>query len=297
MSKTIGVIGLGSIGMRHAKNLLEMGHKVAGWDPDAAKSKALTGLGGMEMDNPIPYDFETLGACDGVVIASPTHMHLAHLDRAVLRKKVTLVEKPISDATDTSFAKEILAAATKPVIMGNNLRWHPCVKKAKEWMGVIGAPIWASFTCSQKNTKYTDPCILNWGAHEIDLARYMLGDAHVTAAVGDDQIMDVCLAHDTCPSTVHVDYLAPVERRGFCIIGENGNIGVDLKNRNGTLTLKGTTEIFADRSGGWDQDYKDEMQAFIDLIDGKPHPEAATGADGLATLELILEAQKMAGTS
>lgn len=299
--KTIGVIGLGSIGMRHAKNLLAMGHKVFGQDTDSKQMDGLTALGGIK----IPPGFQmppSIRGMDGVVVASPTKFHLFHWATTV---GPIFVEKPIAQVEDVDVVRQELEARENEITMvGNNLRFHSCVKWAKQSLELIGDPFWASFTVSQKNTKYTDPVLLNWGAHEIDLALHLLGrPAQVLSAVGDSTNIDVVLQQNGLHTTIHCDYLAPVERRGFCILGDKGNIGVDLTNRVGWIgTSDGYLSTFLpmeSESGktadSWDQDYIDEMQAFIDLIDGKPVPHAATGQDGLATLELILEAQNMAG--
>ena len=291
--KTIGVIGLGSIGMRHAKNLKEMGHQILVCDPN--------------LDN-IPHPFmsrETFYGVthdiDGLIIASPTQLHAAHIAEAKEAAVSNIfVEKPIGasdkhvDILINCFGREMDGVA----MVGNNLRFHNCVKYAREWLkeGLIGKPLWASFAVSQYNDKYKEPCILNWGAHEVDLALHLLGPATVTGAAGNDQYMDVlCLHEYGVPSHIHVDYLAPIERRGFCIVGTDGNIEIDLVGRTGWIrdNVRRKYWITSGR-GSWNRDYKDEMQAFIDLIDGKPVPYAATGKDGLAALELILEAQRMA---
>ena len=291
-SKTIGVIGLGSIGMRHAKNLLELGHTVLVYDP-AYSGHLIEGF-------PLVATFTDVFSGDGVVIASPTQHHLAHLDLALREmKKPVFVEKPIGD--NLKYAKLLLSEDKAPVMVGNNLRFHPCVKQAKVWMQEIGTPIWASFTCSQLSTKpqyLRDGVLLNWGAHEIDLALYLLGPAKVAACVGDETFADVCLLHESgVRSTVHVDYNTPVERRGFFIAGFDGNIDSNVVGRNVKLTRTvGSAPInFYVADTTIDDDYVEEMQAFIDLIDGNPVPHAATGEDGLRTLEIILAAKKMAG--
>lgn len=290
--KTIGVIGLGSIGMRHAKNLLAMGCQVYGFD-NAHEAALHDGI--YFCDN-LAWLKSDIADCDGFVVASPTKHHLPQWANIT---KPVLIEKPIARALndEVAVAREELEARDGEITMvGNNLRFHSCVKAAKEEldMKAIGKPLWASFTISQKNTKYTDPCILNWGAHEIDLALHLLGPATVTSAVGNDQWMDVCLLHEYgVPSTIHVDYLAPIERRGFCILGEQANISADLVQRKFILIGR-NVDLVQPLGGSFDQDYKDEMQAFIDMIDGKRVPHAATGQDGLHALELILEAQRIA---
>ena len=298
--KTIGVIGLGSIGMRHAKNLIAMGHKVIGYDPDMSRRME---LGGILYE---PHEIFDDQIVDGLVIASPTKLHLPHLADAAGIGVPIFVEKPISDRNPTSVLEAMYVAheASSPIMVGTNLRFHSCVKKAKEWLeqGLIGKPLWASFCVAQHNTKYTDPVILNWGAHECDLALYLLGPATVTAAAGNDQIMDVCLLHEYgVPSTVHMDYVTEPEIRFHTVTGTRGTIEIDICARYIGIRSghgKGYFKDWLDLSDtSFDTDYIEEMQAFIDLIDGKPVPHAATGADGLACLELILEAQRIANAS
>lgn len=286
--KTIGVIGLGSIGMRHAKNLLAMGHVVWGYDPNSTRLVLFQQLGGKPLAQ--PWGAERL--LDGVVIATPTARHADDF-MSLPKTYPVFIEKPI-------FSLERAAAWERiawPVFMvGNNLRFHSCVKKAKEWLseGLIGKPLWASFCVAQHNTKYTDPVVLNWGAHEFDLALYLLGPATVTAAAGNDKIFDTCLLHEYgVPSTIHCDYVTDPWMRSFKIVGFDGTMYANLDMRTAFCGPR-KKAVYNDDLGSFTQDYKDEMQAFIDLIDGKPVPHAATGLDGLNALELILEAQKMA---
>ena len=287
MTKNIGILGLGSIGARHAHNLVEMGHKVWGYDTEP---HTVPGI----------IKASTVGAlhknCEAFVIATPT---ARHADDFISLPKTSpvFIEKPIFSLESAAIWERI----AWPIFMvGNNLRFHSCVKKAKEWLteGLIGKPLWASFCVAQHNTKYTDPVVLNWGAHEIDLALYLLGPATVTAAAGNDQIFDMCLLHEYgVPSTVHGDYVTDPEIRISKIIGDKGSITMDLANRTAWMTIQGQKwpTLFNDDNKSWDQDYRDEITTFIDLIDGKSVPHAATGQDGLHTLELILEAKRIAG--
>ena len=285
--KTIGIIGLGSAGMRHAKNLLAMGHTVWGYDPNSSALVLFNELGG----KPLAKMWGNERTFDGIVIASPTKSHLGHLKTTTHWKRPVLVEKPIADEVDWDID-------LRQVMVGCNLRFHACVKKAKEWIkgGSIGDLICGSFTVFQFNDKYTESCILNWGAHECDLALYFLGPATVTGATGSHDWANIlCLHEYGVPSIIHCEYRTPIERRVFSIMGTKGNIDVDLVRRDSYLSRGGDGDQIFKADDSFDENYKDEMQAFIDLIDGKPVPHAATGQDGLNCLELILEAKKMAG--
>jgi predicted dehydrogenase len=222
---------------------------------------------------------------------------------AAKRGRHMLVEKPI--ALSDRGIQELLDLAEKNkaiVMVGNNLRFHPCVQQAKQWIdaGEIGKPIWAHFTCASQSVKplyLSDGVILNTGAHEVDMALHLLGPAKVVYvdavhAQGADVIADFLLLHENgCRSSFHLDFVTPNDLRGFCVAGIDGNVGGDLLRRN--VYASGSND-FQQYIGSYDDDYVAEMRAFIDRIEGKDVP-GATGADGLATLKVLLDVRKKAG--
>ncbi len=280
MPRTVEVIGLGSAGTRHAKNLLALGCEVYGYDIDPnARTKALrAGIPVRTTPN--------MGSTDAVVIATPTSEHYRDLLTASLMPDGPIfVEKPLAD--------RMIDLPTNLRMVGYNLRFHSCVKKAKEWLdiGHIGRPLWANLTVAQCNDKYEDSVILNW-SHEIDLALYLLGQASVKAAVSDDRIADLVLKHGSgCQTTVHLDYVTAPEIRNFAIAGTRGNMHVDLVRR--TAWINNVDHFFKGRDS-FNENYVEEMQAFLDRIDGA-QTIGCTGEEGLAVLEICLVARKMAG--
>ena len=292
--KTIGVIGLGSIGTRHAKNLMAMGHSVRGYDPDVIRRLELNG---------VLYDYDECmdDSVDGIVIASPTLNHYEQLVEACLIPNLPIfVEKPIADVPNAGL---IFDHIQRPFMVGYNLRFHSCVKKAREWLPTIGEPLWANLTCGQLNEKPAyrrDGVILNW-SHEIDLACYLLGPAsHIASSTvlenRSDILTDILLQHENgCQSLVHLDYVTQPEIRQTVIIGSRGGIILDLVNRQAWLRDLdgGVTEHWAG-DDDWNDNYIEEMQAFIDRIDGKD-VTGCTGSEGLKVLEICLAARKQAG--
>lgn len=282
----VGVIGLGSIGTRHARNLQRLGHEVYGYDIDPGS-----------LPNMTPEVMEN--ECDKVVIASPTDTHLDYLTQFIKAGVPTLVEKPIADSN--LLKVELLLSVAKeenvPVFVGFNLRFHSCVKKAKEWLQerFIGDPLWASFVVAQKNERpeYRRVGVsLNWLSHEVDLALHLLGGASFISATGNDRTMvDMQVGHYAGTKTVlHGDYLADPEMRDFRIVGEKGNIVVDLVRREARLDARGYQERFIAHDD-WDRNYLEEMTAFTNgTADG-----LATGIDGLNALKLCLAAKETVG--
>jgi predicted dehydrogenase len=271
----VGVLGLGSIGARHAKNLADLGYMVRKYDPILLKN---------ELHN-------TIRSSDAIVIASPTSLHLEHIkiiaDHYDLKDKPTFVEKPISDTYD-EVCRDV-------IMVGCNQRFNPCVIQAKKWLDgrSIGKPIWACFTCAQfteKSPYLRDGVTFNWGAHEIDLALHLLGPAVVTGASinADDSIADILMTHENgCRTTIHLDYRTTHEIRGFYIVGELSDIRANLPRR---LTSKGVVTF--PHTGSYDDDYVSEMKSFIARCNGE-ETLGATGRDGLDVLKICIEAKRL----
>ncbi len=288
-NKKITVVGMGSIGKRHDRNLVELGCLTVPHDP------------------PIYDDGQTfldrISDCDGVVIASPTPTHYNYIMQCVETNKPIFVEKPI--ASNTSEWRS-LRNYDLGVFVGYNLRFHPCVRQAKQWlnMEMIGQPLWASFCCAQFNDRpeyLRDGVILNW-SHEIDLALHLLGPAivqgsHVLIKNSGDYMADILLFHSKtyCPTTIHLDYVTPYEQRGFSIHGTKGSVTAMLPERKISLRQNNSEEA-TDKEfvGSYDTDYKDEIKAFLHAIDGKPWP-GANANEALDVLEICLNVRKQAG--
>lgn len=283
----IGIIGHGSIGKRHAENAAALGHQVIVYDP----------AGRMDVN----FEREVYEQCDACVIATPSPFHESGIRACVERGVHVLCEKPISVGIG-NLPVLIAEAAKKGLVfmMGNNLRFHPCVQQTKIWIAQkeIGDPVWASFICAAETTKKAyrgDGVILNTGSHEVDLALYLLGPAKVVYASAkyvDDQdvLADFVLQHQSgARSSFHLDFETPNEIREFWISGEK-NIGVSLPTR--TISMTGIDAKQA--PGSYSDDYRNEMMGFIDRIEGRFAP-GATGEDGLATLNVLLSVRKKAG--
>lgn len=280
----VGIIGLGSIGARHAANLIKMGHEVVGYDVVSAPA---TGNDAMD--------------CSVWIVATPTVSHYSWLSSGAAEAAHVLIEKPIADAIDNVDGRIINFDENKKVLkVGYMCRFHSCVKKAKEWIdaGMLGSPLWASFCCAQANEKYhKDDIILNW-SHEIDLAFYLFGPATVKACVTDSNnaMADLILYHapSMCRTSIHLDYLAEPEHRGFTLIGTKGQITCSLadriavyKSRSGDLTIYHGEDT-------WNDNYVEEMQDFLGAVNGKPSI-GCSGQEGLEVLKICLEARRLAG--
>lgn len=279
--KKFGILGAnGSIGMRHAKNLQELGYETICFDPILA--------------NGVKYE-DVFEQSDAIIIATPTVDHSRDISHALKTRKPIFCEKPISTY--------VLGEFGEINMVGYNLRFHGCVITAKTWLenGDIGLPMWANFTCGQYNTKYSNigsGVILNW-SHEIDLALYLLGRGSVVAAAANlttemvDFIADISIRHENrCLTSVHLDYVSRPEVRQFIICGTRGQIIVDLLARHAWLRDEDGTPLEAVKDdGSFDEDYLEEIKAFA----GKDYSRGCTGPEGVLTLSTCLAAMAKAG--
>lgn len=306
--KTFGIIGLGSIGARHAGTLVGLGHHVIGHD--------VAILGAPPV--PIVPLTKLIADADAVIIASPTYLHARHLDQCssiTFGKRHVFIEKPIVGADQNLGNGGTIDALSQLLerrendklvtFVGFNLRFHSCVIKARHWIegGDIGEPLWANLTIAQHSDKPAykrDGVISNWASHEIDVALLLLGPATVASATarlsnGHDDIADIALIHDNgCRTVIHADYVTKPEIRQTVIVGTKGTIIADLVHRQAWLR-DADGEIIEHHAGAdsFDENYTDEMVAFIRRLDGHA-TMGATGADGLAALRIVLDAKKMA---
>lgn len=280
----IGILGYGSIGSRHGQNLMGLGHKVIYHDPNVADG--------------LPKD-EVIKRSNAVVIASPTSEHANDILLCHEQNKPCFVEKPIADKKLNIYGWPIW-----PLMVGYNMRFHPCIIKAKEWLNDdrVGVPQWASFICAQYNDRpeyLRDGVTLNW-SHEIDLALHLLDEATVAASAVSpkDDISDIILRHKEsgCQTSIHLDYVTRPEHRGFSVAGPKGVIIGNLPMR--TLLLldpKGDLKQAEQYPGDINDDYTNEMRAFISLVE-EPDQDfdtyGCTAAEAIEVLKICLKVKK-----
>ncbi len=298
----IGILGYGSIGRRHYFNLEELGHDVSFYDPNI-------------YGHPLTIREDILNWAEAIVVASPSINHAQDLMDAIDAGKHVLVEKPFGYDCPALLDGYLQGARHKwrkdhiitdqIVSTGFNLRFHECIKKAKELLPDIGEIQAAHFTVYQKTEKpeyLRDGIIRNWCSHEIDLAQYLLGPGIVTdcTTIPDDMTEAFIVMEFSTVKTkvfIQADYYSDPEQRFFWIAGTNGTIYVDLVKRNVFIrTKKGNPIPILSASDNWDQNYLDEMSLFILSIEtGRHLAPLATGEDGVSCLYRVMEAREKAG--
>ncbi|MCA3622849.1 MAG: Gfo/Idh/MocA family oxidoreductase [Methylobacterium sp.] len=196
----LAVMGAGLIGRRHIEHILAAPsaalHSIIDPSPEARALAAergwrwQAGFDGSGPDQP-----------DGVIVATPNAMHVAH-GLAVIEAGIpVLVEKPLADTV--SGAEELVAAAKKagvPLAVGHHRRHNPIITRARAKIaaGELGALVAVhGFFWIAKPDDYFDlrwrrepgagPILVNL-IHEVDLIRHLCGEiTEVWAIAANEQ--------------------------------------------------------------------------------------------------------------
>lgn len=315
---TIGVLGLGSIGLRHARNLVVLGCDVIAHDPDPERRRLWEDAGGRCAASRAGL----MSSVAGVVVASPNRFHLDDLSEAVAKRLPALVEKPLA-VTSQGVAAVVEAAEASgvPIFAALNLRFHPAVRAVRELVedGSLGAPVWARFQFSawlpdwrphqdHRQGYCADPVtggVLFDDIHEFDLAWHLLGEARCSAAVAastgiigipSDDRADAILSHRSgAVTTIHCDYVTRPRVRQFQLALTGGLVSVDLDARH-LIVRQASGAVTRDEAfpGSYADDYVDEMKSFLACVVDGAAP-ACDGREALAVLRLVEQARTLSG--
>jgi predicted dehydrogenase len=184
---TVGIIGGGFMGRRHAECMTHVPEMRVGAVADP-KSKALAsdlGCPHFETDE----DLYKSGLVDAVIIANPNAEHVSTALRANAANIPCLVEKPV--ATTLRELAPLIAASESggsPILVGHHRRHHPSVVVARRMVaeGALGqlvsvTGIWAS----RKSDAYFEQkwrrkagggVIMINAVHDLDLLRHICGE-------------------------------------------------------------------------------------------------------------------------
>jgi predicted dehydrogenase len=309
--KKIVIIGLGSIGRRHARLLAEKPDvDIAYCDPQ----KEMLNIAKKEIgDFPAFSEFRAALEFEPhiMVIATPHHLHVNQTLQAIQNNIHVLCEKPLSHSY--AEAKGLIDGAgdyRSVVSIGFNLHFNQGLYRLKELIsnGLLGNIIHAHcrvgsyITLVNSKSRYQatmEGALLLDYAHQPDIMYWLLQkipeSVFLAAGVSGDMefssnpnFLAMTLEYENpLISTIHLNYLQMPERHEYEFVGDEGwaildvNTGIlrigDKKSNKETIQ-----QIALDR----DQMYRDEHQAFFDAIDGKREPESSL-ADALISMKII----------
>lgn len=307
------VVGCGSIGKRHIRNLLACGaEQIIGVDsrPDRRKEAGEYGISTSESLDQI------LDRGDAVVVALPNSLHRKVVQSAIEAEAHLLVEKPLDvDSQGLEGLIERFNAYGGVGHVGSNFKFHPSFRVMKSIIddGSLGdilsaralfgqyLPDWHPWEDYREG--YSARSELGGGAlfdsHEIDYMAWFLGPVSEVACMASkisdleidtEDVASVIMRHDSGPQTeIHLDYIHRVYRRRYEFEGAVGNMIWDVR--------EAAVKVYDSQLGIWtvleeprgydpNTMYLEQTRHFLDCLAGKDSPMTPLEI-GLQTLRII----------
>lgn len=310
------IVGLGSVGLRHLRNLTILGYQ------DVilyrtGKSK-MTGIDAFK-HLPVFYDLDEALAQhpDAVIIANPTSLHVTTAIKASQAGCHLLIEKPLSDISEgLKELSEIVEKKNLITMIACQFRFHPQIVQIKKWikertLGRIASAHarwgeylpdwhpWEDYKYSYSARKDLGGGVLLTQIHPVDYLYWLFGEiADSCGAISATGILGIDVedtAHVTLIfrkgviGTVSVDYLQKPRVHDLIIVAEKGRIEWDChKNRLAIVRPDGTDELFP-LPQGFERNtmFILELKHFIGCVEHKKQTRIPL-KDGIATLEAVL---------
>lgn len=317
------VIGCGSIGRRHMRNLRTLGvSNISAFDTQAGRRAEVADSLGVETIDDLAVAWTRKpGVC---LVTAPTSLHTQLAVAAAEQSCHLFIEKPLSHSWENVEALlGVVAKRNLVTLVGCNLRFHPGLHTVKNLMAenavgrVIAARVevgqylpdwhpWEDYRRSYSARRELGGGVILDAIHEIDYIRWLLGEvADVVCCAGKLSGLEID-TEDTAAillrfkngafGEVHLDYIQRAYSRSCRIIGDEGTIEWDYTAgavRHYSAHTK-RWAVFADPDG-WEanQMYMDEMAHFLRCLEGAEAPESSV-FEAAEVLKIALAAKSSA---
>jgi spore coat polysaccharide biosynthesis protein SpsF (cytidylyltransferase family)/predicted dehydrogenase len=314
--KSALIIGAGSIGRRHIKNLKKIGiNKIIALRSNKGYHQILPKkLSVIEVYNWEDIEFHRP---DIAIISNPSSLHLKAASKVLKYVKGVFIEKPISNSLDG--CQELIDQLQENGVVsfiGFNLMFHPIVKniinfRNKNDVGNIvniqcqvgqWLPDWHPYEDYKK--AYYARKDLGGGValtmiHEIHLALELAGlPLHVYGEITDyeklDLEVDVCsdlmIKHKTSAvSHIHLDYLQQPSHRNGTISFEKGWLSYDFNTIEliGQIRENKTSVIWSDTQYDFNQMYIDQIQEFVRFVEERRMKHKFDAISSIESLKVV----------
>ena len=296
------VIGCGSIGKRHIKNLRALGvAEILAFDTRADRREEVASTLGVRSVENLEAAWELVPQV--VIVAAPNALHIPIALQAAVRQCHLFVEKPLShDLTGVEKLFEIVLHYGLVTLVGCNMRFHPGLSTLNNLLsdGVIGNVIatrvevghylpdwhaWEDYRETYSARSELGGGVILDAIHEIDYIRWLLGEiigATCVAAklsrleIDTEDVAAILVRFESgAVGEIHLDYVQRAYRRTCQIIGENGTLHWDY--------TEGEVRWFSAQTKRWkvysnppgwqpNQMYLEEMKHFLRCLAGKEKP-------------------------
>jgi predicted dehydrogenase len=297
------VVGCGSIGARHIKNLKILGvEDILAFDPRADRLAQIADRVGVTTVSNLREGWEK--EPDAVLIAAPTAMHLPIAFEAAERGIHLFVEKPLAnELAQVEELKRVIRNVGLISFVACNLRFHPgllavrrlvheqCLGRVLSIRVEVGHYLPAWHPWEDYRSTYSAREDLGGGVildaiHEIDYVRWLVGEVtgvfclagKLSSLEIDTEDSAALLLQFECGviGEIHLDYVQRSYSRNCQAICEEGTIRWDY--------VDGTVRWYSAATGTWEcfkqpqdwqpnQMYLDEMRHFLGCLAGSEAPQ------------------------
>ncbi len=323
----LAVLGCGSIGKRHIRNLLAVGERdLLAFDPREDRQAEAAALG-----------VSTTGALDdvwaakpeAVLITSPSKLHVATALEAADRGIHMFVEKPIGDVHDAELDRLATIVREKKLVtlVGCNLRFHPGLAQAKRIVesGRLGRIVscraefgqylpdwhpWEDYRRGYSARKDLGGGVVLDAIHELDYVRWLMGEvvsvgalaghlSHIEIDTEDTASILLRFANGAF-GEVHLDYVQRTYTRSCQIVGDEGTLAWEFGRAGEVRLFEAKSKVWETLPGpaGWEANtmYVDEMAHFVGCLAGKESPQQDIH-EAVRVLDVALAVKESAATS
>ncbi len=301
----VGVIGVGSMGVNHARVYASLPdvHLVGVADAEQETAERVAATYGCTSY----ADYRRLldAGVDAVSVAVPTSMHLPVCLAALERGVHTLVEKPIAECLESGVAIKQAAEKSDCVLtVGHVERFNPAVRYLASAIerGELGKVISLSATrVGPFNRRIGDVgVILDLAPHDIDIMSHIVGARveHAYATCGtvrhphEDHAIIVLSFCNGGVGVIETNWLTPRKIRSLSVVGSQAVGMADYIAQ--TVTIVEETQIRQPHVVT-KEPLTYELADFADCVRTGTTP-TITAADGIHALEVALAAQESART-
>jgi predicted dehydrogenase len=314
------VVGCGSIGKRHIRNLKSIGcTDIVAFDVKEERLKEVRDLGAQTFND---LDKALDQNVNAVLICSPPIFHLQNTLKAVKKGCHVFIEKPIAHTLD-GLDELINLAKDKNLItmVGFNLRFDKGLLIVKKLLdeGAIGKVItsiniagqylpdqhpWEDYRHGYAANQSLGGGIILDGMHELDFISWFLGDIREICCFGgklsslemdtEDTAAFLLKFSSNAVGTMEMDYVKRAYERTCELIGENGTIKWDFKEHAVKCYSTEKNEwITYSYDAGYDinEMYVEEMKCFIKCITEHESPPV-DALEGQKVLKVALAAKE-----
>lgn len=311
-ARRIIVVGLGSIGRRHARLLDKRNDiSVEVYEPNEKSLEVLDGEVGKPLHRHRSFEEALTSRPEMMLIATPPHLHAPQTVAALQAGCHVLCEKPTSDSP--AGAQQMVDAANRfdrRLSIGFTLHFHPVMQRLKGMLNskVLGevlhvhARVGTYITLLNSGSSFQatlEGALLMDYAHQLDLFQWWLGQAPKGVYMwgGRGGMLEkmstpnvACITMEYAGplvATIHLNYVQMPDRHEYEVVGDRGwlhfDVGAGLLRVGMRETRMVSEEKFVVER---DPMYEAEHDAFFDAVDGRRALESP-GAEGIQSTLVI----------